>query len=71
MVTSVPIFLLCFAFFLVFLHYSDHPFISSLSSIGLSLIVLFVLLYAAGYEFSTQWPHASLRSPGYFLLWPS
>jgi hypothetical protein len=71
MVSSLPIFLLLLAFFLVLLQYSKHPFFSPLSRIGLGILVLSVLLYSVGYEFTNQWPHISLSSPGYFLLWPS
>ncbi len=71
MVSILPIFLLLLAFFLVLLQHSEHPFFSSLSSIGLGVLVLSVLLYAVSYEFLNQWPHMSLRPPGYFLLWPS
>jgi uncharacterized membrane protein YbhN (UPF0104 family) len=71
MVSILPIFLLLLAFFLVLLQHSEHPFFSSLSNIGLGVLVLSVLLYAVGYEFRNQWPHISLSSPGYFLLWPS
>lgn len=71
MVSILPIFLLLLAFFLVLLQHSEHPFFSSLSNIGLGVLVLSVLIYAVGYEFMNQWPHISLSSPGYFLLWPS
>ena len=71
MVSILPIFLLLLAFFLVLLQHSEHPVFSSLSSIGLGILVLSVLLYAVGYEFRNQWPRISLSSPGYFLLWPS
>ncbi|MCL5284288.1 MAG: hypothetical protein M1313_00780 [Nitrospirae bacterium] len=71
MVSPGPVFLLFLAFFLVFLQHSGHSLISKLSSLGLGLLVLSVLLYAVGFELVNQWPHASLRGPGYFLLWPS
>ncbi len=71
MISVLPIILLLLSFFFLLLQYFGHPFLTLLSRAGLGILVVSTLLYSISYELLNQWPHLSLRLPGYFLLWAS